>query len=174
MNIKFRQNGTGQILDYSDYRVCGQYDGSCKDCPAYQHFLHKNDVKTECDEFIINNPRKFAELMGLELLVYQRETANIDVIDRKKILEKSIKCVCGDRDKQYGNPEDNFKNIADLWNIYLENKDKLNAQDVACMMCLFKIARIKTGTGTLDSFVDLAGYAACGGEIACKNIQKEN
>lgn len=34
------------------------------------------------------------------------------------------------------------------------------------MMALMKIARIKTGTSTDDCFVDLAGYAACGGEIA--------
>ena len=29
-----------------------------------------------------------------------------------------------------------------------------------------EIARIKTGVGTVDSFVDLAGYAACAGEMA--------
>lgn len=34
------------------------------------------------------------------------------------------------------------------------------------MMSLLKIARIKSGGGTGDSFVDLAGYAACGGELA--------
>ena len=28
-----------------------------------------------------------------------------------------------------------------------------------------EIARIKTGVGTVDSFVDLAGYAACAAEI---------
>ena len=33
-------------------------------------------------------------------------------------------------------------------------------------MALLKIARIRTGVGTPDSFIDLAGYAACGGEIA--------
>ena len=36
--------------------------------------------------------------------------------------------------------------------------------DVAMMMALLKVARIKAG-GTDDSFVDLAGYAACGAEI---------
>lgn len=40
------------------------------------------------------------------------------------------------------------------------------------MMALLKIARIKTGTATEDSFVDLAGYAACGAEIA-SNINNE-
>ena len=33
------------------------------------------------------------------------------------------------------------------------------------MMALLKIARIASGNNP-DSFVDLAGYAACGGEIA--------
>ena len=42
----------------------------------------------------------------------------------------------------------------------------IGAKDVAMMMALLKIARICTGTGTEDSFIDLAGYAACGGEIA--------
>ena len=40
------------------------------------------------------------------------------------------------------------------------------AKDVAVMMVLFKTARIATGTETDDCFVDIAGYAACGGEIA--------
>lgn len=33
------------------------------------------------------------------------------------------------------------------------------------MMCLFKIARIATGYGKADNWIDLAGYAACGGEL---------
>lgn len=41
--------------------------------------------------------------------------------------------------------------------------------DVAMMMALLKIARIRTGTATNDSYVDLAGYAACGAEINSKN-----
>ena len=34
-----------------------------------------------------------------------------------------------------------------------------------------EIARIKTGVGTVDSFVDLAEYAACAGEIATTRVQ---
>lgn len=33
-------------------------------------------------------------------------------------------------------------------------------------MALFKIARIATGHGKADNWVDLAGYAACVGEQA--------
>lgn len=81
---------------------------------------------------------------------------------RAEILEQARVCVCGERQTDYGSPEDNFKTIADLWGAYTGHK--YTRLDVAMMMALLKVARIKAG-GTDDSFVDLAGYAACGGEI---------
>lgn len=83
---------------------------------------------------------------------------------RQEILEEAIKCVCGQREQDYGSPESNFQTIADFWNTYL-GCTHLTATDVSMMMALLKIARIKNGGGTGDSFVDLAGYAACGGEL---------
>ena len=84
---------------------------------------------------------------------------------RPEILDKAKECVCGQREQDYGSPENNFKLIADLWNAYMQT-DVFSPVDVAMMLGLLKVARIKSGTGTTDSFVDLAGYAACGGEIA--------
>lgn len=83
---------------------------------------------------------------------------------RAETLDRAKQCVCGQRENEYGSPEDNFRSIAALWSVY-KNTD-FTATDVAMMMALLKIARIKTGTATEDSFVDLAGYAACGAEIA--------
>ena len=92
-------------------------------------------------------------------------------MDREIILDKAKEYVCGQREQDYGSPEDNFNVIADLWSVY---KDvNITAQDVAVMMSLLKIARIKSG-GTLDSFVDIAGYAACAGEIFIKANDKIN
>jgi hypothetical protein len=85
-------------------------------------------------------------------------------LSRAEILDKAKECVCGQREQDYGSPENNFGLIGALWSTYLGML--VTAADVAMMMALFKIARIKTGTGTADSFVDLAGYAACGGEVA--------
>ena len=89
---------------------------------------------------------------------------------RRDILKAAEKCVCGQREQDYGTPESNFQLIADLWNGYLfpspkENKEVISPVDVSMMMTLMKIARIRNGGGSGDSFVDLAGYAACGGEI---------
>jgi len=85
---------------------------------------------------------------------------------RPEILERARKIVCGEREQDYGSPEDNFDKIARMWTAY--SGVPFNSVDVAMMMALLKIARISTGTGTEDSFVDLAGYAACGGEIASR------
>ena len=82
---------------------------------------------------------------------------------RKEILETAAKCVCGDREQDYGSPENNFKTIADLWTAY--TGFGFTAVDVAVMLALLKIARIGSGHAKEDNWVDLAGYAACGGEI---------
>lgn len=83
---------------------------------------------------------------------------------RKEVLEAAAAAVCGHRATDYGTPEDNFGAIAVLWSMY--KNTHFSATDVAMMMALLKIARIKTGTATTDSFVDLAGYAACAAECA--------
>lgn len=86
---------------------------------------------------------------------------------RKEILERAEACVTGQREQDYGAPENNFSTIASLWTAY--KGTVFTPIDVGMMMALMKIARIKGGTATDDSFVDLAGYAACTGEIAERN-----
>ena len=90
---------------------------------------------------------------------------------RAEILETAKKCVCGDRDQDYGSPENNFAAIAALWSVHLIARglmgtiEVLKPTDVAAMLALLKIARIASGNAKEDNWVDLAGYAACGGEI---------
>lgn len=94
---------------------------------------------------------------------------------RTEVLEKAKECVCGQREHDYGKPEDNFQMIANLWSNY--KGTHFTQIDVAMMMSLLKIARISGGNGTGDCYVDLAGYAACGGEIAANSketIYKED
>lgn len=87
---------------------------------------------------------------------------------RNEILETAMKCVSGDREQDYGSPENNFQTIANLWTDYLMAKDDnldIQPKDVAAMLALLKIARIASGHAKADNWIDLAGYAACGGEI---------
>lgn len=88
-------------------------------------------------------------------------------MNRRETLETAMSYVTEDREEQYGSPEDNFQLIADFWNIYL-GEYIIQADDVAVMMSLLKIARIRTGKPNVDNYVDLAGYAACACEIATK------
>ncbi len=89
-------------------------------------------------------------------------------MNRKEILQVAEKMVNGDRQDDYGRPENNFERIAMLWTHYLgPNRLSVGISpvDVAAMLALLKIARIASGHGKNDNWVDLAGYAACGGEI---------
>lgn len=95
-----------------------------------------------------------------------RTTEGEEHMKREEILKAAEKCVNGDRDKLLSrSPEDNFNAIAKLWSAYLEIE--VGPEDVALMMALFKIARLKgSGYRSEDSWVDACGYMACGGEIA--------
>ena len=92
---------------------------------------------------------------------------------RAEILDSAKKCVCEDRNNQYGEPENSFKNIAAYWEVYLRHNCVsqgadvcVNPADVAMMMALFKIARIETACMPIaDSYVDAVGYIACSGGI---------
>ena len=72
-----------------------------------------------------------------------------------------------DREDQYGNPEDSFQMIADLWSSYLE--ENITSVDVANMMILLKIARNKSNPSHTDNYVDMCGYSALGYELQSKN-----
>ena len=91
---------------------------------------------------------------------------------RKRVLSEAERCVCGQRAQDYGTPEDSFQKIGTFWTAYLNYAVKIDAEDVAAMMALLKIARISENPQHMDNWVDLAGYAACGGEIAGKEAQE--
>lgn len=93
-------------------------------------------------------------------------------MNRKDILDAALKCVNGDRDRQYGSPEHSFPLIAKFWTAYLnlggpegDAPNSIEGKDVAAMLALMKIARIASNNPKADNWIDLAGYAACGGEL---------
>lgn len=90
-------------------------------------------------------------------------------MNRLDTLKAAAECVCGSREEDYGSPEDNFAVIAALWTAYTGTD--ITPKDVAMMMALLKIARAKAG-GKPDTYVDLAGYAACGAEISAREPKK--
>lgn len=86
---------------------------------------------------------------------------------REAVLKGAEQAVLSDRNANYGNPEDNFRDIATLWNAWLKLKYPFHAialdgLDVAQMMIHVKQARMRTSPLLEDHHVDIAGYAACG------------
>ncbi|BBC53849.1 hypotheical protein [Mycobacterium phage PP] len=78
---------------------------------------------------------------------------------QESILEEAQRLIHGPRNKNYGHPRENFADIAALFSGYLGQE--VSDVDVANLMILVKIARVK-GTGYhRDSFTDIAGYAGC-------------
>lgn len=98
--------------------------------------------------------------------------------NRGNVLLEAHAIINGERQQQYGSPEDSHAVIAALWNGYLRadaislDKDAcsvLTAQDVAHMMVLFKLARELNGAGKRDNYRDAAGYLAIASDMAVQN-----
>lgn len=85
-------------------------------------------------------------------------------MNRSELLDKAKEIVNGARQENYGHPEKNFKQIAIYWSVYLDRD--VSATDVALMMVLMKLARLQNKPDHDDSWVDIAGYAANGAELA--------
>lgn len=101
------------------------------------------------------------------------EPENGNAKERCDVLLDAMRAVCSDRNWRYGEPEDNFGVISEMWNAYLDAgvpdgacKVDLSAKQVADMMILFKVGRAATAMEDhRDTYVDIAGYAACAGGV---------
>jgi len=85
---------------------------------------------------------------------------------RGDVLDTAKQYVTKDRAADHGDMEDNFQRIAEFWSVHLDQL--IDAHDVAVMMTLLKVARIKSNPYHMDNFIDGAGYLACGGELVSK------
>ena len=81
-------------------------------------------------------------------------------MNRVEILNTAAELISGDRAATYGDATVSHQRIADLWSTYLSTP--ISAVDVAMCMVLLKVSRSKGGDkpGKMDTFVDIAGYAA--------------
>ncbi len=85
-------------------------------------------------------------------------------MNKNEILEEAMRIINNDRNADYGDAKENFDNTAQFWSAYTGHE--YNAVDVAVMMMLVKISRIRVSPDKVDHFVDLCGYASLCGEIS--------
>lgn len=138
---------------------CASDANICDECPYYKAGI-------DCASKMKKDARDLLADLCKSLSKPQNPSEQKQAPTRVSILEDARKCVCGEREGQYGSPENNFQTIAELWGIYCERE--FSAVDVAVMMALLKVARIKSDPTKVDSWVDGCGYLACGGELGGK------
>lgn len=85
-------------------------------------------------------------------------------MNRAEILSTATECVCHDRAATHGAPEDTFASIAAVWSARLGVA--LTPWQVCILLADLKSCRAWGNPLHGDNWVDLAGYAACGGELA--------
>lgn len=104
----------------------------------------------------------------------------MDAVEEGKAMTKAtfldkVKDIVAEREGQHGKPADTFKAIAASWSAYLTAivgvPVMLREEDVAMMMVELKVQRFAGGQGThMDTLLDIAGYAACAGELASRGV----
>lgn len=85
-------------------------------------------------------------------------------MNRKEVLDAAAAAVLKDRQAVYGPPENSFADTAAMWAIILGVP--VTPYQVALCLAGLKIVRAKSSPDHADNWADLAGYAACGGELA--------
>lgn len=93
--------------------------------------------------------KALAEWIGLHV-IYQ---TNEDV------LEEALRITKGDRNAQYGPPDQDFRRTAQMWSALKGVEFK--PREVALFMIALKLSR-ETHQKKRDNWVDIAGYARCG------------
>ncbi len=92
---------------------------------------------------------------------------------REDFLKEAASLINGPRAKEYGPARKNHQRIADMWTILLEKKLRevdgvkcsVEPEEVVACMVALKLARLAEDIYKDDSWVDIIGYAALGGEI---------
>lgn len=85
-------------------------------------------------------------------------------MSRKEILDAAAQCVTVDRAATHGDAERTFGRIAALWSARLGVP--ITEAQVCIMLIDLKTARAWGNPTHADNWIDMAGYAACGGEVA--------
>lgn len=87
---------------------------------------------------------------------------------RQEVLDGATRAVLQERNATYGDPDQDFIRIAAMVSaMWADNlKRPLTGEEVAQFQICLKLSRLQHSPTHLDSWADIAGYAACGYETA--------
>tara|TARA_R100000935_G_C2730534_1_gene121774 strand:+ start:249 stop:563 length:315 start_codon:yes stop_codon:yes gene_type:complete len=90
------------------------------------------------------------------------------MLGRGELLDKAKELIIGDRDQEYGNAFTNFDDIAKGWSVIF--REEVTREQVALCMAWVKMARLVKNPEHEDSWIDIAGYSALGGELSSMDV----
>lgn len=85
-------------------------------------------------------------------------------LTRRGVLDAAADCVLRDRAATHGDAEQSFGQIAAIWSARLGVT--VTPAQACVMMADLKTVRAWGNPGHADNWIDIAGYAACGGELS--------
>lgn len=91
---------------------------------------------------------------------------------RAYVLDTAKSLVLGDRNNTYGPPTQDFQRTAGVLSSLGYRKgdgQPLEAHDISVILAAVKLSRLMWSPDKADSWIDLAGYAACGHECVVDN-----
>ena len=90
---------------------------------------------------------------------------------RDVVLDQAKALINGDRARDYGDAGKNHERIAQVWSMILDHE--VSSGQVVAMMIGLKLARLAHQIDNEDSWRDVAGYAALGGEITSSASERD-
>lgn len=87
---------------------------------------------------------------------------------KEKLIEQAYTVVTGERQQAYGSPKDNLTVTAAIWSAQLSRilTRPITPGEVAQLMVGLKLARLVQSPDHVDSWLDVIGWGAVGGEVS--------
>jgi hypothetical protein len=105
-----------------------------------------------------------AKALGFQVINPRIEGDDLDVSDPVEYEASGI-VRNGERQMNYGHPNQDFARTAGMWTAFLAHKlvpgEVITMEEMALMMGQLKMSRLASTPGHHDSIVDLIGYAIC-------------
>ena len=86
---------------------------------------------------------------------------------REQLLQDVSKIITGDRNREYGEPDQNIGRTYEMLRAYLGTRSglELEPEDVCAFAIILKLGRLSHDSSKRDTWMDIAGYAACAGDV---------
>lgn len=130
----------------------------CPYCGAQEGSEHKKSCRWFEAEIHVTKPLDINMKENLKSIITRQKAA--------ELLAHTSELINGERARDYGEPQQSFEKIAELWSTYLHQP--ISVTDVGMMMILLKVARNGRGKDKDDNFVDICGYASLAGSAVFK------